>query len=86
VVNVDAGAAPVSPPLVTGLTDLFSQNGATAAIFRRAQIARYDDGHAFKFRAKGVREALRGVADDLLAQKPGDVLAHLESALAARLH
>jgi hypothetical protein len=85
VVNVDAATPAVAAPLTAQLKDLLSQNGATGSIFRRVHVARYDNGHAFKVRAKGARAALRGVVDALLAQRTSDVLAKIEKSLDAKI-
>jgi hypothetical protein len=85
VLNTDAATTAVAAPLTADIKDLFSSGGATASIFNRVHVARYDNGHAFKVKKTGPRKALKGVADDLLGQKPETILQTVKSALGTGL-
>jgi hypothetical protein len=77
--NVDVADVAGIAPLVTQLNDAFG-SGLNAGTFFH-----YDNGHAFKFKSKGIRKALKGVADDLVKQKIVDVMSTLSSALGTKL-
>jgi hypothetical protein len=87
VVNVDAATpGAVTAPLTSSLKALFSKKGSTLSVFKKVQLAHYDDGNAFNANVGGGKSALRGVANDLIANRPADVVATVEKALGTKLH